>query len=356
MTFSLFSQTQAMAAGLALVIYLSTAFIPLLIIGRVALIARSPLHGHLARQLLRLQGVLALVPALSAVSLLSFGSGVEISLPEAQAFQAKLAAGLVGVGAALSWILPLCWANLKKKPMLLLLLTFILSSCFWVAVRPILNLVESGWLLHGGLAPLLRSFTEFSLPLINTTFQFRMDTVLAALFWLLGPAVAGCFALLWLLARRWRDDFGRDYYIYASQVCSSFAAAGGLLAIMSFTTCSKLLIAMLPAVEAVAPVALPVWLASCLAPIGSFLQGLLGAQTAASFGLATLSPALAMINLLPPVLAACVALLLFTVARNPQPMRCKISMILAPLLLLLAVAIACALLGLVHGQGVAPLP
>lgn len=350
MTPSLFSQTQAIAAGLALVVYLAAAFVPLLALGRIALMSRSPLHGHLARQLLRLQSGLALIPALSGVSLLAFGSGVELALPEALAAHARLAAGLVGVGVALSWILPLCWAHLKKQPALLLLLTLILTLCFWIALWPILSLVESGWLLRGGLAPLLGQFTEFSLPLLNTTFQLRMDTVLAALFWVLGPAVAGSFALLWLLARRQRDDYGRDYYTFASRVCASFAAAGGLLAIMSFTACSRLLLAALPPVEAQAPVVLP----HVFAVAGTFLQNVLGAESTARWGLEALSPALGLVCLLPPVLASAAALLLFLVARNALPMRCKISMILAPVLLLLAVSLTCALLGLVHVVPTAP--
>jgi len=41
---------------------------------------------------------------------------------------------------------------------------------------------------------------------------------------LLAPACAGALALPWLVLRRNRDDWGRDYYAYATRACSRWAA------------------------------------------------------------------------------------------------------------------------------------
>ncbi|QJT08476.1 hypothetical protein [Oceanidesulfovibrio marinus] len=74
--------------------------------------------------------------------------------------------------------------------------------------------------------PSLQSFVSVarSIPLASTFWPFFAAVVLAA------PAAAGGLGLLWLLMRRNKEDYGRDYYAYAFKRSAKFALAFGVLA------------------------------------------------------------------------------------------------------------------------------
>lgn len=333
------------AAALSLVLYLSLSFLPLLALGRMTLIRRSPQQGHLARQIMRLQSLLALIPVLAWATLLLPG----VDLPETALHgpvreQLWVFSVCVGVGVLLSWVVSLCWGGLRKLTALLMLLLMLIVLAFWAAVWPLMTVVENGWLLRSGLADMLSTYSEWSLPWFTAPFRLRMDALLAVLLWLMGPALAGGLALIWLLVRRGLDDFGRDYYAFAARVCASFAAAGGLLALMSFTAFCKLLLPALSNVTLNLPAGLN--------RAGEWLYGLMGADTVAQWGFAAVPPGAGLMCLAMPLLAGLSALLWFLVARSPLPMRHKVSFVLAPLPLLAALCVVMSLFGVIHGFNV----
>jgi hypothetical protein len=75
--------------------------------------------------------------------------------------------------------------------------------------------------------PSMASFISVaqSIPLTSTLWPFFAAILLAA------PAAAGGLGLLWLLLRRTKEDFGRDYYAYAFRRSARFALVFGVLAL-----------------------------------------------------------------------------------------------------------------------------
>ncbi len=74
--------------------------------------------------------------------------------------------------------------------------------------------------------PSMASFISVarSIPLQSTLWPFFAAILLAA------PAASGGLGLLWLLLRRTKEDFGRDYYAYAFKRAAKFALVSGMLA------------------------------------------------------------------------------------------------------------------------------
>ncbi|WP_144301363.1 hypothetical protein [Oceanidesulfovibrio indonesiensis] len=72
--------------------------------------------------------------------------------------------------------------------------------------------------------PTMASFLSVArfVPLESTLWPFFAAIVLAA------PAAAGGLGLLWLLLRRNKEDFGRDYYAYAFKRAAKFALLFGI--------------------------------------------------------------------------------------------------------------------------------
>ncbi|BBD07219.1 hypothetical protein [Desulfovibrio ferrophilus] len=205
------------------------------------------------------------------------------------------------MAAALAWLVlfgllyAFTWRSAKKSPGLhrsLGLLTVLgvpavlgVSLCMKLALYS--ELPENVQTME--LEPMLRA--GLSHPMLA---PLTVHSVLLAL---------GCgagFGLLFLLTRRNKDDFGRDYYNYAAQFTANTAILGTLGALAS---------------EA--------WVASQMLPslmleTGPTLLGLLAAGGGAAALLATISWAV--------------------VARSENPLRRKPAMLLAALLLLMAVA------------------
>lgn len=109
---------------------------------------------------------------------------------------------------------------------------------------------------------------------------------------------AGALCLAWLLTRRDRDDFGRDYYNYAFGVCARWALGGTL----------------------------------CAMPVTVYV--LYRAATLASPNLTALPPLLPLAGTLVLPLAACG--LWGTVIRSATPLRHKVGIVSALVLLMLA--------------------
>lgn len=74
--------------------------------------------------------------------------------------------------------------------------------------------------------PSMASFISVarSISFQSTLWPFFAAIILAA------PAAAGGLGLLWLLLRRTKEDFGRDYYAYAFKRAAKFALVFGILA------------------------------------------------------------------------------------------------------------------------------
>ncbi|MBZ2172912.1 hypothetical protein [Nitratidesulfovibrio sp. SRB-5] len=119
---------------------------------------------------------------------------------------------------------------------------------------------------------------------------------------------AGALCLAWLLTRRDKDDFGRDYYNYALGVCARWALGGTL----------------------------------CALPVGVYV--LYRAATLTSPDLTVLPPLLPLVGTLVLPLAACG--LWGTVIRSATPLRHKVGIVTA--LVLLMVACGCEASTLAH--------
>lgn len=147
------------------------------------------------------------------------------------------------------------------------------------------------------------------------TMNALLGAPLDSLLWpVLGQAVfmaagaTGAFCLAWLLTRREKDDFGRDYYNYALGVCARWALGGTL----------------------------------CALPVAVYV--LYRAATLVSPDLTVLPPLLPLAGTLVLPLAACG--LWGTVIRSATPLRHKMAIVGA--LVLLMVAIGCEASTLAH--------
>lgn len=326
--------------GAWLVFFLAACFVPAITFCHVLAYKKGPLHAHLARQLGALQLWLAVVQA----ALLAV---LAVAVPFVPGFfnlpfelnAALLAPALVFCGTLLAIAVPVGGKNLRKRPGLLSSLTFMETACFWSALvlfGQVLVAVLS--VSSSPLATLFDSATALPIPWLPDGLSLPARFEFTGLIWLTGPALAGGISLGWLLVRRQKDDFGRDYYIFAARSCASFAAGGGLLTILTGTAFSGMLISLF-ALPMGYQLLVPGWLASA----GDLLYALLGPETLAKLGLTAVLPSLGLLCLSLPVLGGLVAFLWFLAARGAVPMRYK-GVILLSFFLTIAAVILCSLL------------
>lgn len=328
--------------GAWLIFFLAACFVPAMAFCQGLARDKSPLHAHLARQLCDLQLWLAVTQlALLAVLALSVPFIPGIGLPfELNA--ALLAPELAFLGTVLAVAIPVGGKNLRQQPRMLAAITFVETACFWGALA-LFGLVFVDILSTTGspLAALLNSATALPIPWLPNGLPLPAQLEFTGLVWLTGPALAGGMSLVWLLIRRQKDDFGRDYYNFAARACASFAAGGGLLTILSGTAFASMLIALF-ALPTEHTLILPAWLSRT----GTLIYGLLGPETLARLNLTTVLPGLGLLCLCLPVLGGLIAFLWFLAARGAVPMRFKGTISLALLLAIAAVLLCSLLFGL----------
>lgn len=349
---SLFLNSCALLGGVWLMLYLTAAFVPLITLCRVLSRDRSPLQGHLAGQLLRLGGLVSALQILLPLGVAALNSDVlRVLLQQPDLRRLFTASGvLIGLAVVLTIGMGLGWSTLRKKKRICALMLAHAMGFYWVSLWTLYEIVRRLWLDAGGLAPILTDSAVLSLPWFTQTLSLSMGVVLTGLIWLYGPGLAGGMSLLWLLIRRNRDDFGRDYYGFAARVCASFAAAGGLLAIMSATGFARTLMHLYAGPFAPTMV-LPAWLTDA----GELVYGLLGADTVQRMGLDAIPHALGMLCLSLPVIQLLAAFLWFLAARSAVPMRNKLSMILGLILYAAGLLLALDLFRLAHSLLLPPL-
>lgn len=330
--------------GLWLLFWLTAALLPLLTTGRVLAAARNPLEGHLSGQLLRLGGVCAavqLVGLLVAVGVFWTPLQALLPQPEVQSAATPFMALTLG-GTILSMGLWLGWKTLRKQRVTVWLL-FLVVILFATSLWPLLTLSRLLWLDAGGTAFLFAKPLALSLPWFSESLPVPKELVLMGDGWLYGPGAAGGMSLLWLLIRRNKDDFGRDYYGFAARACASFAAFGGLLAIMNSVSLTQSLLALFG--NPLTPgLVLPAWLTDA----GERVYGLLGPETVQRAGLETVPHALGFLCLALTVFHGLAALTWFMISRAALPMRCKIAMGIGFLLYCAGLLLALDLFRLAH--------
>ena len=205
-------------------------------------------------------------------------------------------AGLLLAGTILWTFVVTAWKPLRKWPVVHGFLVFLTGIC--LAALPVLALIAGRLVLQSAALP-----QELDPVVLLDLLTPSLGDPFWAYFGLihcLEIAAAGALGLFWLLVRRNADDFGRDYYVFAANWCGGWAAWGGWLSLLL----ASILCAMLR------------W------------QGLLPFENRTVLLFVVMQFA-----------ALFLAALLWTlIARSALPMRRKIGMVVALLLLIVAVA------------------
>lgn len=145
--------------------------------------------------------------------------------------------GLLAGGFLFWGICVRAWKNIRPHSFLLWLIGF----CGWLCLVPI----PLAGLLLARLDPtqldpaqtdtmLFRNWEhipQLVQPIIVGAIDEPLFILKAAGLLFLAGASGGGLALLWLVLRRKRDDFGRDYYTFAAKWCGKWAAAGSWVAL-----------------------------------------------------------------------------------------------------------------------------
>ncbi|EPR39348.1 hypothetical protein dsx2_3401 [Desulfovibrio sp. X2] len=121
----------------------------------------------------------------------------------------------------------LTWDKLKGAPLAHAWLGILSGLCGLVGVHSVAALIRAS------LAPVHAAGSEMptlAQQLLPPTGAAHWP--LLAQFVLLAPAAAGALSLLWLLFRRHRDDWGRDYYTFAMRLCARWAGVFLLFSIL----------------------------------------------------------------------------------------------------------------------------
>lgn len=221
--------------GVSACLLLAAAAVPFLSLTALASAMRTKrgLYDRCARQLGRLACIL---PAFLSVCLLvAHIGGPRLAgpvWPEAPLFADAVIAGAGAlIAAAVLW--GLCagaWRSLRAHPGALWLIglagglcaAFVPALCLVIACLPTAGIdmaAFSGWR-----DPLLPA----RLAEVGSGSVFLSSL---AFLVLLGCAAGGGIALVWLILRRARDDYGRDYYAFAARWCGKWAAAGAWLSL-----------------------------------------------------------------------------------------------------------------------------
>ena len=304
----------SLCAGAALVVLLVAAWTPLLALAGVSATRSRPLNLLAVRQLYGLNGlswllllVIGVYGLLSAMPLLPEGAepvnGAFLGLEQYAWWH----------GPQRLWILVMLIGGLCEA-----VLSFVLARN-WKRLRP--NAVALGCCT--ALLVALLAFVGFAgQRALCLTFPVSLDgPMLSAgvLMALCGLGVCAATGLIWLLARRNRDAFGRDYYAFAAR---RYAKLAGWTALAALFGLMILLVLLLPLMSGLTP-----------APDSMSLAALRDSVSAAVLRLPErlwLVPAL----LVAPLLAELAFVL---VARDAVPMRRKLAMLCGWLCLVLTV-------------------
>ncbi len=214
--------------GIPLCLYLATSMVPFIVlVGLVrASYGRRSLFERCSRQLGRLSNLLNWIFLICAAASIGYFAYVHQSLA---GMHPILRLGLYGgclcllVGTLLWTLVMAGWKGLRNMPGVHGILTF-LAGIFLIGL-PAVVLIFGRAYLQG-----------IPLPDVLTAGNLAMVFLppLGGLFWIslflllgLEAAAAGCSGLVWLLLRRSRDDYGRDYYAFAAKWCGTWAAWGG---------------------------------------------------------------------------------------------------------------------------------
>ncbi len=115
------------------------------------------------------------------------------------------------------------WNKWKTHRVAVQCLALVSSTWYGMALFDALSIMSADTALASGVPYATRS-ENFFIPSLEATFWNGAPYVLPLAF-----ALAGGLACIWLLLRRHRDDFGRDYYAQMLPWCASWARNGWLL-------------------------------------------------------------------------------------------------------------------------------
>ncbi|SIO27690.1 hypothetical protein [Halodesulfovibrio marinisediminis] len=138
-----------------------------------------------------------------------------------------ITAGVTVLASLVSIVYFKVWKTMRKQKgahMSIGLLSFIFSFCAVLSMVMVANILQS---------------IEHFLPSTGTSLEILTALVAAAnseafftftgLGFIMGFALCGTFAQVYLLARRNKDDFGRDYYKFAMPYAAKWSFGGALL-------------------------------------------------------------------------------------------------------------------------------
>ncbi len=138
--------------------------------------------------------------------------------------QAHLSVGALLVGASLSLTLFYAlWTQWKTHRVAIQCLAIVASCWYAMAALGSISILSADTALTAGI-PHSESLKAFFIPSFDMTYWDAAPYVLPLAF-----AMAGGLACLWLLLRRTKDDFGRDYYAQMLPWCASWARNGWLV-------------------------------------------------------------------------------------------------------------------------------
>ena len=217
--------------GMSACLLLAAVAVPFMSVAALAaaLLAKRGLYDRCARQLGRLALALAWL-AFACAGGLILTKIRQTAFPPLLA-DAGLAAGSALAVAAVLWsVCVRAWQRLRTRPAALCLLG--LAGGLGAALVPVLALLLACMRLTG---IDISAFSGWQDPLLPARLaevgSGHLFLSLLSVLVPLGCAAGGGIALIWLVLRRKRDDYGRDYYAFAARWCGKWAAAGGWLSL-----------------------------------------------------------------------------------------------------------------------------
>lgn len=289
--------------GIPLCLYLAAAMLPFIVlVGLVrAQYGRKSLFERCSRQVGRLSNLLNWIFLIcTAISIGYFGFSQQYLAAMPPVLRLGIyEGGFCLLAGTILWTLVMAaWKSLRSMPFIHGILAFLAGSC--LAALPVIALLCGRAHMQGVPFPDVLDYshlTAFFLPALDGVFWMSVALLHGG-----EMAAAGGVALCWLLIRRNRDDYGRDYYAFAAKWCGTWAAWGGWLTLI------------------------------CLACALYFLAAARTVQPEGAF------PAFFM---LVSLLFLLISSLLWTgIARSGMPMRHKIGMVLSVCLLIISTASA----------------
>ncbi len=198
----------------------------------VAIYSRRSLYDRCARQLAGLVVVLICFLLLCTGGLYYAELIYVFDLSPLLPGSGPVVGGLLTAGFLFWIIYAKAWKKIRPYSFLLWLIGF----CGWLCLMPI-PLV--------GFLPIRLDSTQVDAMLfrevkntyllmqsfVTDSFGEPLSILPVAGLLFLAVASGGGLALLWLVLRRKRDDFGRDYYTFAAKWCGKWAAAGSWIAL-----------------------------------------------------------------------------------------------------------------------------